>query len=490
MLLGERAAALVTAAVDRHHRLALVALIGAWLAGTAVAAAAKPFWHDEIYTILLAQLPSTGAVWAAMADGTDLSAPLNTLLTRGVHALFGVGRITTRIPALSGTALMITMLFLFVRRRAGTILAVAGVVLVSSTAAYRFAYEARGYGLMQGAFALALFAWAEAASGRRRAFHLPLMTIALASAFWSHYFGVFALAPIGAGEIVRVARRRRPDAGVWTAAAISLLAFVPLLPLLNAARSQSAHYWSQAALSDARATYSFLLHEVLHQQVIVPALLAAGLVALRWLTRAPAAERRRLPAHEVAAIGTCLLLPLIEIAAARLTSGVFVPRYALPFTFGVGIAIPLGIWRLTAGATSAQIVFALLLTSGFGSAVYQSVVNRPQTFVSPVDQRPVLASALQEPQPVVVTGGLMFLQLWYDTPPAVRARLWYVADSDSAVTYTGSDTIRSWAAGPCRTGAHQRDRLRHFRRAASGVPRIHRGFRLGAGAADARRGGD
>ena len=35
----------------------------------------------------------------------------------------------------------------------------------------------------------------------------------------------------------------------------------------------------------------------------------------------------------------------------------------------------------------------------------------------------------------------MFLQLWYYTPPALRGRLWYLADPDAAIRHTGSDTI-------------------------------------------------
>ena len=46
------------------------------------------------------------------------------------------------------------------------------------------AYEARGYGLMLGLFALAVYCWSEAANNRRREFHLPLMALALAAGMW------------------------------------------------------------------------------------------------------------------------------------------------------------------------------------------------------------------------------------------------------------------------------------------------------------------
>src|SRR5262245_60814665 len=70
------------------------------IAGTL--AAAKPFWHDEIYTILFAGLPSVSTMWRAAHDGIDLSPPLNAILTHGVASLVGVGRLTTRLVPLLG----------------------------------------------------------------------------------------------------------------------------------------------------------------------------------------------------------------------------------------------------------------------------------------------------------------------------------------------------------------------------------------------------
>ena len=445
ILIAQKLAARVADALDRLHWLILVLLVAAWLAATASAARLKPFWYDEIFTILLARLPSTRALWAALGDGIDLSAPLNTLVTRAVYAVAGVGHVSTRLPALAGTVLMLAVLFAFVRRRAGAAMGAAAVVLVSYTAAYRYSYEARGYGLMLGFFMLALFCWAEAASGRRRWLYVPLMAIALAGSYWSHYFGVFALAPIGMGELIRAARRRRPDAAVWLAAVAGLLPIVPLLGFLHTADAQSARFWSRAAFADIPATYGFVLHELFNRRLLVAALAAVAVYALGYLTRAqvihPEVRYRGLAAHEWAAIGICLLLPVLEITGAVTTSGVFVPRYALPLVIGAALAIPLGISQLVGGTRAAPIVFALVLTTGFGTDVYASLTRSSMAFVSPLDQRPVLISALHEPTPVVVTGGLMFLQLWYYTEPAVRGRLWYLADPREASKYTGADTI-------------------------------------------------
>lgn len=140
----------------------LLALI-LWIATGA--SLAKPLWHDEIYTWLLARLPSAGTIWSAHRDGVDLQPPLNTLATRAAHRLFGSGVTATRLPAFAGFGLTTMVVFTMLRRRAGTTLALAGALIPVQTAAFRYSYEARGYGLMLGCVALALFAWAEAAHG-------------------------------------------------------------------------------------------------------------------------------------------------------------------------------------------------------------------------------------------------------------------------------------------------------------------------------------
>lgn len=437
----ESLAGRLAAAFDRRHRLVLLLLAIAWFTATAAAAAKRPFWHDEIYTILLAGLPAPGLIWSAVRDGADLAAPLNTLLTYGVHAMLGEGHVWTRLPALIGAVLMLASVFTFVRVRAGTSLAVAAGVLLTWTAAYRYSSEARGYGLMLGMFALALLAWAEAAAGRRRTLHLPLLVVAVAGATWSHYFGLFALAPIGVGEAVRTVGRRRLDGPMWIAVATSLLLLAPLFLVVRGTLPQTSTFWSRAAFAETVATYTFVLHD-LGAGVVLAAVLVGVVTALLVRAMVPVTRVFSLssvPRHEVAAIATCLLLPVLEIGAAVLTTGVFAPRYALPTAIGAGLGMPLLLSRLAAGRALGPVLFALVLAVPFGQTVVQSVRTPP--FVSPLTSRPLLHQTLDRPAAVAVTGGLVFLQLWYYATPDARPRLVYLADPDAAVTHTGSDTI-------------------------------------------------
>ena len=208
-----------SARLDRHPLIAL-AVVGLLVVMTTVSmAAAKPLWHDEIFTVLLARLGAAD-LWTANLSGVDLSPPLNTLLTHVALSAGGTDPVVIRLAPLAGFALAVALIFEFVRRRSNTVTAVSAALLCCFTAGYRYSYEARGYGLMMGFAALSVFAWAEAAAGRRRWLHVPLLAIGLAASYWTHFYGVFAAAPVIAGELARTLRRRKIDArrvgGAWS----------------------------------------------------------------------------------------------------------------------------------------------------------------------------------------------------------------------------------------------------------------------------------
>ena len=107
----------------RAFRIALaIALFASLFAMLAWRASVKPFWHDEIYTILEAELP-VATLWRALHDGIDLQPPLNALLTRGIHLIAGVGPIVTRLPAIAGFLLAAIFIFIVVLRRTNGLIA-------------------------------------------------------------------------------------------------------------------------------------------------------------------------------------------------------------------------------------------------------------------------------------------------------------------------------------------------------------------------------
>ena len=443
--------------LDRYAWAVFALFASVCLYSLVIRARAKPFWHDEIYTILHAGLPSLGAMWAASLDGFDLSPPLNSWITRAVHGVAGVGHISTRVPALAGFVVALAIVFHVLRSRANTATALAGVLLPCFTAAYRYAYEARGYGLMLGLFALSVYAWSEAARGRARRLHLILLGIALAATLWNHYYGVLTFLPIVGGEIVRTIQRRRIDGGVAAAVAAAFAASIPLLWLATAARSQSQTFWSPASWSDVGPVYRYIFSPLIERDFAIAAV-AVAFAGL--LLRQPAVARQRaraVPAHEIAAGVLMLLIPLCGVLLGLLLTGVFVPRYAMPAALGLSLVVPLVVWQRHTRAGAAELLLCAFLLVSFGSSIGPSLVS-PPALADPFLSRPILRSALASGPPVISNSSLQFLQYWFYTPAAMKGRLRYLADAEEARKYMQSDTIdrgylvlRRWTAVPIDT---------------------------------------
>ena len=404
-------------------------------------ASLKPFWHDEIYTIAVAELPSAQAIWRAERAGLDAMPPLNALLTQQAIRMGGEGRISVRLTPMIGFWMMTVVCFIIVRRRSNVATGVSAMVFPCLLASFGASYKARGYGLMVGFVAVALLAWSEAAAGRQRAWYLPILAITLAAAFWTHYYAALILVPILAGEVARLIRTRRPDWGVLASVSLAVVTALPLYPLAHTAEALSSTYFHRARLGDLHHAYTAILGDMVGPGRLVVLALGVALLAAAYVTRSGGRrEAPAIPLHEwVAALAT-VLIPAWTVLAGVLFTGVFVPRYAMSAVVGLAIAVPLVVWRLGPRNGVAERLLCVGLLASF---LYASRDVRPGqhlAFQSPMDVRPRLVSELAQSRPVVVTG-VLYLQLAYCAAAASRSSLIYVADPPSALRITGTDSL-------------------------------------------------
>ena len=425
------------AGLDRHRAWVVLSVTGLFFATAILRARATPYWHDEIYTLLLARLPTAGDVWRAARDGADLMPPLNLFLTHAVETITGPGIVPSRLPAMLGFSTMIAVVFALVRARANVMVACAAALVPWFTQGYRYGYEARGYGVMLGLSALLIWSWSEAARGRRRRLWLPLFAALCAATVWNHYFALVTFVPIAAGEAYRWATTRSPDWRLWIAGAAGLACCGPLVPLVRQASAQSATYWRHATWADVGDTYWFLFRNLWSFDrgliLLLAAAIAFGLLRGRF-DRLPSIA----PGHEVVAGVIGLGLPLMSVGLGRLAGG-FTPRYALPAVVSCAVVAPLAIWWISRRSRVVECILVAVLAVG----VLQPSIDlfrHPLTIPDPVAGRPLLIDHLRTAPPVVVGGTVQFLELWYYLPPDLRSRLWYVADPGRARHYTRSDT--------------------------------------------------
>lgn len=436
-------------AADFHWRASVVEFSLMFFALMIQRAAMKPFWHDEIYTIVIARLPSLHSIWAAEQAGLDIMPPLNSMLTHLVFATVGGGHILTRLPPMIGVWIWTLAAFAIVRRRSDTMTGLGAMLLTLISGAGVVAYEARGYGVMLGLLALALFCWSEAACGRRRALYLPVLSLALAAGMWTHFYAALAVFPIAVGELVRTVRTRKIDLGVLAAVTIAAVASLPLYPLLELASLQSTTYFQKTSLREIPASYIAITRGLLGPWTIT----LGVVVAATALVPAFVQRDRTLPrieSHEIAAAAATILIPLVAMIVAALTvSGAFVSRYAMSAVVGLSVVIPLLVSRLRNPPATVLLCLLSCVALTYAIARDVRVKGRNET---PLSYRPLLTTALSKSTPVVVTGTL-YLQLWYYAPPESRRWLTYLADPPSALRLVGTDSLerdylalRDWAA--------------------------------------------
>jgi hypothetical protein len=423
--------------LDRRHR-ALALLLAIWIGALLLHdAVRRDFWHDEVYTVLLAGL-SLPDLWRAGLDGVDLSPPLHTAVVHAVQSLFGAGPVVTRLPAMAGFLAAAGLVFAMVRRRANAAAATSAVLALASTSALDFATQARGYGLTLGLFALVLFCWSEAAAGVNVRRHRILLGCALAAGVWTHWFFVFAALPVAVGELVRQLARRRIDIAAWATLAAAGLATLPLAALARTSTSQRDAFWARPSATGAIEVYRWLPADFgLSHAWIAVLLSVAFFEAMRRRRGAPG--RAWPPLHEAAAGVVCLALPAMA-ALFGAALGVFDPRYALFSCAGLATAVPVAAWCAMPrnGLGDAMLLGGFLVVAGLATA---KSWQAPPWWKDLHARRPVLGQALRGDGPVVIDGGADYLPLWYYASADTRDRALYLADPDAQRRATGSDTV-------------------------------------------------
>ena len=422
--------------LEKRKYLLLLALTVLYTAGACARAAGRPFWYDEIITLVVANSPDLATTWRA-AVTTDANPPLPHLLTHLSIHWFGLNEITARIPAIAGFWILCLCLFSFVQRRAGTLHGFCALLLPILTGAYYYSAEARAYGLELGFIGIALVAWQAAAEGRKRAAALFALALSLAAMLFCQYYAVVAYLPLAGAELFRARRSRRIDWGIWIA---FLLGGVPLVwraATITSVVKGFSNTWTPAYLRQGIEFW---------ESGLTPlgpylALLLGVLALFGWRANsaspqpASTSEDTSVPQHEWVAGALFIAIPLATVIGALLVTHMFTERYALPGLIGVCLLVPLLAARLT-GRTG-TIATALLAVLVWGATVR---LLDSGARGNPYEAEPILQAALEKGL-VVIPDGHLFLQMWHYAPPRLKPRLVFLADEAAARKYIGFDTI-------------------------------------------------
>jgi hypothetical protein len=427
--------------------LAVVASLIYW-AATLMFARRKLMWNDELYTYYVAALPSMHDVWGALMARGEQTPLFFYLVTRLSLRFFGINNISIRLPEMLAFWGMSACLFVAVRRRTTPLAGLCAALFPLVTAAYGYAFEARSYALVLGFAAAAYLSWQSLAFGKHRAWWLLCLTCSLAAAATSHYYGALILLPLAAGEMVRSAIRKRIDASVWIAFLLSIVPLLWHLPLIRAGRAYSRTFWSPPQWVNIPDFYADLLASAVVPVLLILVVCGVGGAMLGRDRDEIRPLPIRLPLDEIAAAVGFILIPFVAVIAAKLVTGAFVNRYALPAVIGLSILAGFGSALALRRSALMRLLVVVSLCGWFFLSQARELIQ-PTGLTLPVSTdsiaRPAkwLAAVPREKRelPVVIADPQSFMTLSHYSAPEIKARLVYVADADRALAHLGSNSV-------------------------------------------------
>ncbi len=428
--------------LDRRTTWLLAALLLLYIAATVPLACLKFMWLDELFTYSIAGLPSADRIWLALAARVGPMPPTFYFVTRFTQNVLGPSHFAIRLPELVGFWMASWCLFHYVRRRTNALYGLVGVLALWITGAYRYAYEARPYGLVLGFCGLALVCWQAASERVHRRRALVGLCGALAGAVFSHYGGVLLLFPLGLGELVRSISRRKVDWPVWLSFCGALVPLLLFLPLLGGSISAyGVAMWSRPTLRSFLFCYGYFL------SFLAGPLAAVLVIVALWrilpAVRTDSCYLRRsqpIPLHEIAAAVGLLLFPFVCLLQAVLVTHQIAPRYALPLAMGIGILFAFTAYHSCGGDAANGLLIALILLGGWGTHLWSqaAIIRNTARATREFD---TLAARHDTGLPIAISDGSLFFPLVHYTSSRTSSRLCYLADPELASQYIGSDSL-------------------------------------------------
>ena len=409
----------------------------------------KPFWYDEIITVILCRLPSTPAIWKALDNAADANPPLFYLIIRLGHHIVRDDHLAYRLPSILGLLGAVVCIYAILYRRVEYLSALLGAAFVLCTPLADYALQARPYGLMVGFIAAAIFAWQRIDDSSAYMF---VLCIALAAALSVHYYALLVWPAFALAEASVWMYHRRFRAGTWLAlllAATPLLIFARLLIHLRQYYGQN--FWARPSLSQIFSSSSDLFNVSKYWGLsftiaaIVVLLCCSFGPRVRSNSARPVESRMlNVPIEERVLTVALLSLPLIAIIAAKLSRGGMTTRYMLPTVLGGALAIG----YLTRKVPN-QVRALLLVVMFLNYALSSTAVIRFALKGAPLDARTAAAAQAQEilagyhqgGMPIVISSGLQYLPAVFYAPAASRDGLYFLADPEAALTYAKTDTV-------------------------------------------------
>ena len=418
---------------------------------------ARLLWNDEFLSFYSDSVATFHQVLLVqLHTPISLDPPTYHLLSHLSMDLLGRNAVALRLPALAGFLLFQLCLFFFVRRLAGPRSAILATAIPLITASFRYSLEGRPYGLLLGLYALSLLCWQIAtdhadAPNNTRLLPLAGLTLSIALAITSHYFGILILIPVSLGELSRLLLRKRLDFGVLAALTLGLASVGIILPFQHALLVYRRHYYVKGVnIRDISQGYRELFIRYTTWPLSTQKLIATLLVLLTLALAAAAYQRfRRRPATEPAWLWVALLsmalLPLFGYLFGRFVTHTMEVRYVIAALIAFAATFGIVLERRLRSNAFYYATVALILLTAIVINVHSIAQERRNAaaFLATLTPSPALSAALAaNPTAPLYEQDLehFFLDSYYLPDPSLRARVTLLYDAPREIQFLQHDT--------------------------------------------------
>ena len=417
---------------------------------------ARLMWNDEFLSFYSDSVATfKQVILVQLHHPISLDPPTYHLLSHLSMDLVGRNAIALRLPALAGFLLFQLCLFFFVRRLAGDRAAVIAMAVPLLTASFRYSVEGRPYGLLLGLYALSLLCWQivtlDDGIRRSRLFPLAGLTLSIALAITSHYFGVLILIPVSLGELARILSRKRLDFGVLIALILGLASVGLILPFKRALMVYRQHYYITGVnIHDISQGYRELflryttwpipLQKVAAVLMVVLAL-ALALAGYKRFKHRAATEH----AYTWVALSAMALLPFFGYLFGRFVTHTMEVRYVIAALIAFAAIFAIVLERRLRSNNFYYATLALIFVAAIAIDSHSIVEERHNSnaILASLTPSPALSVALAtNPSARIYEQSLsnFFVDSFYTPDPALRSRITLLYNADREIFWLQHDT--------------------------------------------------
>lgn len=424
--------------IFRHSYLWILALSLIIVLAAGLAAANRPLWYDELYTYYVSSLNDFYSVINALLRKADYYPPLDHLIRHATLNAFGQSNLAFRFPSIIFFLIASLCLYQFVKTRTSVIPALLSFCFPVLALTLTYSYEGRAYSLLFASSCLSMLAWQKATINPRNKFNLILLSVALASAPFCHFYGVLNYVPIFVGEIVRSIKNRRLCPHILTAVTLSLLSLIALYPFVIPPEGYTNAYWSKVGIIKVVKSYKNLFPNLSYPLL---GILVLGTCLLRHdrQDEEKIQPRERVPIHELAASLSLCLTPFSLYVIAKLFTGAMTTRYTLITVTGFAILAGFICQYIYERSKIWAVAILLCFTASVLVTLGDNLVRPYRRARLPFNEQ--MISFIQESSsPIIISGSFLYLEMYNYLPNNLKSKPQYLIDRELSRYYLGYDT--------------------------------------------------